>query len=206
MAISRRSLGIFVLILLAVLVVGGVGGLVINTSLNQGAFTIDELQAQRTLLAEREEALAEKIAVESAPLRLEERARELGMVPQDNPAFLRLEDGAVLGVPVPQPVPVPEEPAAPAGTFVDGYLVDPQTGEMILDPQTGEPITEDGQPIGYDGESVDGVVGEDPVLDPETGGYVDPVTGAPVADGAEGIGGDDGGDAQEEAAPEESLP
>ena len=42
------------------------------------------------------------------------------------------------------------------------------------------PITEDGQPIGFDGETVDGVGGEDPILDPDTGAWVDPVTGQPV--------------------------
>lgn len=198
--VSRRGLGLFVAAVLVILTVGGLGGLVINTSLNQGAFTLSELQAERVLLAEREEALVEEIAVASSPLRLEEEARKLGMVPQEAPAFIRLEDGAVLGNAVPQPAPIVEEPpAVPDGVFVNGYLVDPQTGAMVMDPVTGLPITEDGQPIGYDGTAVDGVAAEDPVLDPVTGEYVDPVTGAPT--GADAIGGDDG-DVAEEAPPE----
>ena len=197
--VSRRGLGLFVAAVLVILTIGGLGGLVINTSLNQGAFTLSELQAERVLLAEREEALAEQIAVASSPLRLEEEARKLGMVPQEAPAFIRLEDGAVLGNAVPQPAPIVEEPpAVPDGVFVNGYLVDPQTGAMVMDPVTGLPITEDGQPIGFDGTAVDGVAAEDPVLDPVTGDFVDPVTGEPVGTGA--IGGDDG-DVAEETSP-----
>ncbi|MFM9135288.1 MAG: hypothetical protein ACKOT0_07630 [bacterium] len=202
--VSRRGLGLFAAAVLVIVTVGGVGGLVINTSLNQGAFTLSELQAERVLLAEREEALAEDIAMASSPLRLEEEARKLGMVPQEAPAFIRLEDGAVLGNAVPQPAPIVEEPVAPPdGVFVNGYLVDPETGEIVMDPQTGLPITEDGQPIGFDGAAVDGVAGEDPVLDPVTGEYVDPATGEPVGTG--GLGGDDA-DATEESAPEPGAP
>ncbi len=202
--VSRRGLGVFAIGILVVLTVGGIGGLVINTSLNQGAFTLSELQAERMLLAEREEALVEEIAVASSPLRLEEEARKLGMVPQEAPAFIRLEDGAVLGNAVPQPAPIVEEPApVPDGVFVNGYLVDPVTGEMVTDPVTGLPITEDGAPIGFDGEAVDGVSGEDPILDPDTGQYVDPVTGQPVDTGA--IGGDDA-DVIEESPVEGEMP
>lgn len=198
----RANLGIFAVVCLAVLTVGLVAMLIVNTMLASGAFTINELQAEQAQLLEQEQQLQEEVAIASSPLRLEEEARKLGMVPQDAPAFISLEDGEILGNAVPQPEPIVVDPAT--GTYVNGYLIDPTTGEMYIDPNTGLPITEDGQPIGYNGDTVDGTTTEDAILDPDTGEWVDPVTGQPVdsvvtdpTDGEAGIGGDDG-DVQEE--------
>ena len=174
----RARLGIFAIVCLAIATVGLVSMLIVNTMLASGAFTVSELQADKALLLEQEQQLTEEIAVASSPFLLEERARAMGMVPQDAPAFIDLESGTIVGNTVPQPEPIVVDPAT--GTYVNGYLIDPATGEIYIDPYTGLPITEDGQPIGYDGETVDGVAGEDPVLDPESGAWVDPVTGEPV--------------------------
>ena len=174
----RARLGIFAIVCLAIATVGLVSMLIVNTMLASGAFTVSELQAEKALLLEEEQQLTEDIAVASSPLLLEERARAMGMVPQDAPAFIDLEAGTIVGNTVPQPEPIVVDPAT--GTYVNGYLIDPTTGEIYIDPYTGLPITEDGQPIGFDGETVDGVGGEDPVLDPDTGEWVDPVTGQPV--------------------------
>ena len=174
----RARLGLFAIICLAIATVGLVSMLIVNTMLASGAFTVSELQAEKALLLEQEQQLTEEIAVASSPLLLEEKARALGMVPQDAPAFIDLETGEIVGNTVPQPEPIVVDPAT--GTYVNGYLIDPATGEVYIDPYTGLPITEDGQPIGYDGQTVDGVGGEDPIIDPDTGQYVDPVTGEPV--------------------------
>jgi len=174
----RARLGIFAIICLAIATVGLVSMLIVNTMLASGAFTVSELQAEKALLLEEEQQLTEEIAIASSPLLLEERARAMGMVPQDAPAFIDLESGTIVGNAVPQPEPIVVDPAT--GTYVNGYLIDPSTGDIYIDPYTGLPITEDGQPIGYDGETVDGVGGEDPVVDPETGVWVDPTTGEPV--------------------------
>jgi len=156
--------------------------LIVNTMLASGAFTVSQLQAEKALLLEQEQQLAEKVAIASSPLLLEELARAFGMVPQNAPAFLDLATGAIVGNAVPQPAPIVVDPGT--GTYVNGYLIDPATGEIYIDPYTGLPITQDGQPIGYDGNTVDGVRGEDPIYDPTTGAWIDPVTGqpAPVAD------------------------
>jgi hypothetical protein len=174
----RARLGIFAIVCLAIATVGLVSMLIVNTMLASGAFTVSELQAEKALLLEQEQQLTEEIAIASSRLLLEERARALGMVPQDAPAFIDLETGEIVGNTVPQPEPIVVDPAT--GTYVNGYLIDPATGEIYIDPYTGLPITQDGQPIGYDGQTVDGVGGEDPIFDPDTGLYVDPVTGQPV--------------------------
>lgn len=174
----RARLGLFAVICLAIATVGLVSMLIVNTMLASGAFTVSELQAEKALLLEAEQQLTEEIAIASSPLLLEERARAMGMVPQEAPAFIDLESGTIVGNAVPQPEPIVVDPET--GTYVNGYLIDPTTGEIYIDPYTGLPITQDGQPIGYDGETVDGVAGEDPVFDPGTGTWVDPGTGEPV--------------------------
>ena len=128
----------------------------------------------------------------------------MGMVPQDAPAFIDLEAGTIVGNTVPQPEPIVVDPAT--GDYVNGYLIDPTTGEIYIDPYTGLPITEDGQPIGFDGETVDGVGGEDPILDPNTGEWVDPVTGQPVPVADPGAGEADMGEPIVEEPIEDPVP
>lgn len=100
----------FVLLVLAVLGVGLVGLLLLNTSLQQGSFAIHDLQRQTSLLADRQGELERKVAVLQAPENLAARAVKLGMVPNPNPAFLRLSDGKILGDPEPAKAPVKPKP------------------------------------------------------------------------------------------------
>jgi hypothetical protein len=200
----RARLGIFAIVCLAIATVGLVSMLIVNTMLASGAFTVSELQAEKALLLEQEQQLTEEIAIASSPLLLEERVRAMGMVPQDAPAFIDLESGEIMGNTVPQPAPIVVDPAE--GTYVNGYLIDPATGEIYLDPYTGLPITEDGQPIGYDGETVDGVGGEDAIRDPDTGEWVDPVTGQPIPGQDPGAGEAEIGPMPVDPAPGESDP
>jgi hypothetical protein len=92
-----------VLILLSL----GLGALLLlNTLLAQGSFTLHTLNAQLTELTDREQALQQRASELAAPQRLARHANALGMVPSQNPAFLREEDGKVLGEPVPAVAPV----------------------------------------------------------------------------------------------------
>ena len=175
----RLHLGLFAVICLGIATVGLVAMLIVNTMLASGAFEVSRLQAEKALLVEQEQQLAEEVAVASSPLLLEEKVRAMGMVPQTAAAFVDIETGTIVGNDIPQPEPIVVDPST--GTYVNGYLIDPVTGEIYIDPYTGLPITEDGQPIGYDGDTVDGVSGEEPIIDPDTGQYVDPVTGQPIA-------------------------
>ncbi|MGH3344201.1 MAG: hypothetical protein ACRDPK_15295, partial [Carbonactinosporaceae bacterium] len=78
----------FVLLVVAVLTVGLVVLLGLNTALAQSSFTVARLQEQSGRLADRQQALERQIAERAAPQRLAERARRLGMVPVVDPRFL----------------------------------------------------------------------------------------------------------------------
>ncbi|GAA2504754.1 cell division protein FtsL [Streptomyces sp. NPDC059506] len=86
-------------VLVVVLLAGGlIALLVLNTAVNQGSFRLSELQKETTRLTDEEQALQQQVDEHSAPGELARRARELGMVPGGNPAFLD-DDGTVRGVP-----------------------------------------------------------------------------------------------------------
>lgn len=100
---DRASRGTFVVIITGILALALLVMLVINTSLAQGSFTVQELRGERQALQEQEQALLEEVAAASAPIALEYRARELGMVPSLTPVFIGVPDGRVLGKPRPAP-------------------------------------------------------------------------------------------------------
>lgn len=87
-------------VLLVVLLLGGglIGLLVLNSALSEGSFKLDDLQKDTKNLTDEEQALQRDIDSYSAPDALQRRARELGMVPGGDPAFLN-PDGTVKGVP-----------------------------------------------------------------------------------------------------------
>ncbi|WP_326730646.1 FtsB family cell division protein [Streptomyces phaeochromogenes] len=123
-------------VLLVVLLLGGglIGLLVLNSALSEGSFQLDDLQRDTKSLTDEEQALQRDVDAYSAPDALQRRARELGMVPGGDPAFLN-PDGSVRGVPsaaaeqssvsvpvvrppdvlLPSPSPTPAESQAPAG-------------------------------------------------------------------------------------------
>ncbi|MFF0184152.1 septum formation initiator family protein [Streptomyces sp. NPDC005244] len=124
-------------VLLVVLLLGGglIGLLVLNSALSEGAFRLDDLQKDTKSLTDEEQALQRDVDAYSAPDALQRRARELGMVPGGDPAFLN-PDGTILGVPgsaarqsaartpvTPPPevlAPVTAAPASPAATPAPG--------------------------------------------------------------------------------------
>ncbi|MEU0438533.1 MULTISPECIES: septum formation initiator family protein [unclassified Streptomyces] len=89
-------------VLLVVLLLGGglIALLVLNSALSEGAFKLDDLQKDTKALTDEEQALQRDVDAFSAPQALQRRARELGMVPGGDPAFLA-PDGTVRGVPSP---------------------------------------------------------------------------------------------------------
>ena len=91
----------FVGLILAVVVGGVLGILLVNTKINENAFHLDRLQKQQTALDLREQQLQKQIAVHEAPGNLAAAARKLGLVESEAPAFIRLPDGKVIGVPQP---------------------------------------------------------------------------------------------------------
>lgn len=109
----RRARANRFLLLVAGLLVGGlVGLLLLNLSMQKGAFELAAIQQQTAQLDTAEQALAYDLQRMESTSRLSRRATQLGMVRNDNPVFLNLTDGSVIGNPVPAPaaavVAVPE--------------------------------------------------------------------------------------------------
>ncbi|MGW0229088.1 hypothetical protein ACWDWO_12300 [Actinopolymorpha singaporensis] len=97
----QQSRAPFVILVVAILSAGLLGLLLLNTTVQQGSFTIHDLSRRTTLLEDRQAALEQQVAAMRAPEHLAGQAERLGMVPNTNPVFLRLSDGAVLGDAVP---------------------------------------------------------------------------------------------------------
>lgn len=89
----------FVVLVSLVLVTGVAGLLTFNTSLQQASFTATALEARADALAAREQSLRMELERLRDPQRVAVEARQMGMVPPANPAFVRLSDGQVLGDP-----------------------------------------------------------------------------------------------------------
>ncbi len=87
-------------VLLVVVLLGGglIGLLVMNSALSEGSFRLGDLKEETKSLTDEEQALQRDVDAYSAPHALQRRARELGMVPGGDPAFLN-PDGTVRGVP-----------------------------------------------------------------------------------------------------------
>ncbi|HEX6249670.1 MAG TPA: hypothetical protein VFZ64_17520 [Nocardioidaceae bacterium] len=86
--------------LVSLLLVGGVAGLLLfNTSMQQASFVATSMEQQAAVLAGKEESLRMQLHRMRDPQNLAAEAKRMGMVPADNPAFLRLSDGKVLGRP-----------------------------------------------------------------------------------------------------------
>lgn len=104
----------FVVLVVGLLGVGLVGLLVLNTVIAENSFRMHELRKSTAALSLQEQQLQREIDDLEAPGALAIRARRLGMVPAGNPAFIRLSDGSVLGVPTPATAPPRPAPVRPS--------------------------------------------------------------------------------------------
>jgi len=91
----------FVAVVIALVVAGVLGILVINTKTNENSFRISRLQDQKTALDNQQQQLENQIAGYESTGNLYAAARRLGLVKAENPAYIRLPDGKVIGVPKP---------------------------------------------------------------------------------------------------------
>jgi len=124
-AIQQSGNGVFAGTCMALLGLGLVILLMLNTALAQGSFQLRRLQTQSGQLTDTQEQLTQVIDDLRSPRSLAARAQQLGLVPARSMAFIRLSDGAVIGVAQPAkaeqrlnvvttPVaPPPAPPAAP---------------------------------------------------------------------------------------------
>lgn len=130
----------FVAVCASILVLSLLGLLAINITLSRGAYTEHVLELRQIELNEAEQALSEDLAVQASPAVLSQRARELGMIPNVNPAFIRLSDGAVLGAPAPaDPATAPSGSIIPAGTAAAGAVAAVLVPAPA--PPAGDPVT-----------------------------------------------------------------
>jgi len=97
--------GMFSLVIAAIMVVGMVVLLSLNTMLAEGAFQIHTLTKAQSQLNVRQQELVQSVAIAKSPEQLQSRALALGMAPSDNPVFIRIADGKLLGTPIPAPRP-----------------------------------------------------------------------------------------------------
>ncbi|MGO2659912.1 hypothetical protein [Mycetocola reblochoni] len=76
-----------------------VAQLVLGTALSHGAYEISALQTQERNLGWTLQDLNEDVQTISSPQNIARQAQEMGMIVDGSPAYLRLSDSAVLGVP-----------------------------------------------------------------------------------------------------------
>ncbi len=100
----------FVALVIAILGAGLVGLLLLNTSLQKGAFELSALRHSTAALADRQSELEQRAGVLASPESVTRAAGELGMVPASDSVYLRLADGKVIGKRVPARRPVVAEP------------------------------------------------------------------------------------------------
>lgn len=93
-----RGHGAFAALCIMLVLGGFVAVLMLNTAMAKGSYTLRALQHRSDELTDSQDSLRHSLDAVSGPGPLAQRARALGMVPAATPAFLRLSDGAVLGV------------------------------------------------------------------------------------------------------------
>ena len=105
-------------VLCTLIVVGTlVALLLLNIQMSDASYKITRLQSQSQRLTEESQALQETNARLGTPQELEKSAREIGMVPVGNPAYIDLSTGTVMGESSPAGQ-VEQAPALPAAHVV----------------------------------------------------------------------------------------
>jgi hypothetical protein len=110
----QRARGSRFVVLVAAMLVGGlIGLLMLNLSMQKGAFELAGLQEQTRALKTTEQSLAFDMERLESTQHLSRKATALGMVPNTNPVFLDLTDGSIMGTPEPAApgAVVPQQPA-----------------------------------------------------------------------------------------------
>lgn len=103
----------FVVLIVTLLAGGLISLLLLNSAVNQDSFQLNKLQKETTGYTDEQQELQQEVDGLSAPGALEERARQMGMVPGGAPAFLT-PTGTVHGSP--QAATAPPRPATPSPT------------------------------------------------------------------------------------------
>ncbi len=95
--VSRAPRLPFVVLVVLLLAAGLVGLLLLNTSMERGAYRVTALRQQSAELGIEQQALQLKVAAMQDPQLVAQQALRLGMVQNISPAFLSLATGQVIG-------------------------------------------------------------------------------------------------------------
>ncbi len=98
---SRARRAPFVVVVMIMLSIGLVGLIVMSTVLQAQSFEAASLNREASALEIQQQSLTREVETLLSPASVARRALVFGMVPNTNPAFLRLSDGKVLGKPEP---------------------------------------------------------------------------------------------------------
>ncbi|MBA3338525.1 MAG: hypothetical protein H0T54_02015 [Geodermatophilaceae bacterium] len=96
--------GPFIVLVLALVILGTVGLLILNTVIAADSFRVQQLIQRNAELAVTEQGLQRQVNEGLSPQALAEAARELGMIPAGQPGFILVgPDGSIVvqGNPVP---------------------------------------------------------------------------------------------------------
>ena len=130
----------FVVLVVTLLAGGLMSLLLLNAAVNQDSFELNKLQKETTGYTDEQQALQQDVDGYSAPGSLQQRARQLGMVPGGDPAFLD-PNGTVRGTASPatappQPLPTEATPAFPTVTVTTGPTTAADPGGAPAAPTT----------------------------------------------------------------------
>lgn len=95
--VTRSHAG-FILLCVALVVAGLLGGLLLNTARAESSFTLADLRNEQTQLHDTRVTLEAELSQQRSPETLAASAEDLGLVPSPSTAVLRLSDNSVLGV------------------------------------------------------------------------------------------------------------
>ena len=98
---SRARRAPFVVVVMVMLSIGLVGLIVMSTVLQAQSFEAEKLNREANALEIQQQSLTREVDQLLSPASVARRALVFGMVPNTNPAFLRLSDGKILGKPEP---------------------------------------------------------------------------------------------------------
>ncbi|OJF11920.1 hypothetical protein BG844_23550, partial [Couchioplanes caeruleus subsp. caeruleus] len=146
----------FIALVVAVVVAGVLGVLLINTKTAENSFELDTLEKRQAELNARQQALENEIAANNMPGNLDVAARRLGLVKADSPAYLRMPDGKVFGVMKPGSGPraVTAQDPATAATTAEKNASPARPGTSTQDATTRDVTPGAANPAGVPGQAV----------------------------------------------------
>lgn len=95
---QARSHTGFVVLCIALVVLGLLSALLLNTARAESSFTLSDLRKEQTVLHDTRVTLEAELSHKRSPETLAVEAERLGLVPSPSTAVLRLSDNTVLGV------------------------------------------------------------------------------------------------------------